>query len=49
MKRAMTAVFHQRARKQVFGFVKSEKIRTACSVKYYVPTHSLINCAQWNI
>ena len=40
---------YQRALKQVFGFVKSENIRTGRKVKCYVPTHSLINYAQWNI
>jgi hypothetical protein len=40
---------YQRALKQVFGFVKSENIRTGRKVRCYVPTHSLINYAQWNI
>jgi hypothetical protein len=38
-----------RALKQVFDFVKSENVRTGRKVKCYVPTHSLINYAQWQI
>jgi hypothetical protein len=38
-----------RALKQVFEFVKSENIRTGRKVKCYVPTHSLINYAHWQI
>jgi hypothetical protein len=40
---------YQRALKQVFGFVKAENSRTGRKVKCYVPTHSLINYAAWNI
>ncbi len=38
-----------RALKQVFDFVKSENVRTGRKVKCYVPTHSLINYAHWQI
>jgi hypothetical protein len=38
-----------RALQQVFDFVKSENARTGRQVKCYVPTHSLINYAHWNI
>ena len=38
-----------RALKQVFDFVKSENARTGRKVKCYVPTHSLINYAHWQI
>ena len=38
-----------RALKQVFDFVKAENARTGRTVKCYVPTHSLINYAQWQI
>ncbi|WP_422927858.1 hypothetical protein [Singulisphaera sp. PoT] len=40
---------YQRALKQVFDFVKAENDRTGRHVKCYVPTHSLINYAQWKI
>ncbi len=40
---------YQRALKQVFEFVKAENARTGRHVKCYVPTHSLINYAQWRI
>lgn len=38
-----------RALKQVFDFVKAENARTGKHVRCYVPTHSLINYAYWNI
>jgi hypothetical protein len=38
-----------RALKQVFDFVKAENARTGRHVKCYVPTHSLINYAHWQI
>ena len=38
-----------RALKQVFDFVKAENARTGRKVKCYVPTHSLINYAHWQI
>ncbi len=38
-----------RALKQVFDFVRSENARTGRKVKCYVPTHSLINYAHWQI
>jgi hypothetical protein len=38
-----------RALKQVFDFVKAENVRTGRKVKCYVPTHSLINYAHWQI
>ncbi len=38
-----------RALKQVFDFVKAENARTGKHVKCYVPTHSLINYAHWQI
>lgn len=40
---------YRRALKQVFDFVKAENARTGRHVKCYVPTHSLINYAHWNI
>ena len=40
---------YQRALKQVFDFVKAENARTGRHVRCYVPTHSLINYAQWKI
>jgi hypothetical protein len=40
---------YRRALKQVFEFVKAENARTGRHVKCYVPTHSLINYAQWKI
>jgi hypothetical protein len=40
---------YRRALKQVFEFVKAENARTGRQVKCYVPTHSLINYAQWKI
>lgn len=40
---------YQRALKQVFDFVKAENARTGRHVRCYVPTHSLINYAQWGI
>ena len=40
---------YQRALKQVFDFVKAENARTGRNVKCYVPTHSLINYADWGI
>ncbi len=40
---------YQRALKQVFEFVKAENARTGRHVRCYVPTHSLINYAQWKI
>ena len=49
--RASQLKYHlfQRALKQIFDFVKAENSRTGRRVKCYVPTHSLINYAQWNI
>jgi hypothetical protein len=40
---------YRRALKQVFDFVKAENARTGRHVKCYVPTHSLINYAHWQI
>ncbi len=40
---------YQRALKQVFDFVTAENARTGRNVKCYVPTHSLINYADWGI
>ncbi len=40
---------YRRALKQVFDFVKAENARTGRTVKCYVPTHSLINYAHWQI
>ena len=40
---------YRRALAQVFAFVKEENARTGKHVKCYVPTHSLINYAHWNI
>jgi hypothetical protein len=38
-----------RALQQIFDFVKAENARTGRQVKCYVPTHSMINYAHWNI
>jgi hypothetical protein len=40
---------YRRALTQVFDFVKQENARTGRHVRCYVPTHSLINYAHWNI
>jgi hypothetical protein len=40
---------YRRALQQVFDFVKAENARTGRHVKCYVPTHSLINYAHWQI
>ena len=40
---------YQRALKQVFDVVRDENRRLGKSIKCYVPTHSLINYAHWNI
>ncbi len=40
---------YKRTLKQVFDFVKTENARTGRHVKCYIPTHSLINYAQWHI
>jgi len=40
---------YRRALQQIFDFVKAENARTGRQVKCYVPTHSLINYAHWNI
>ena len=40
---------YQRALKQVFDVVREENHRLGKAVRCYVPTHSLINYAQWNI
>jgi hypothetical protein len=40
---------YRRALQQVFDFVKAENGRTGRHVKCYVPTHSLINYAHWQI
>lgn len=40
---------YQRALKQIFDFVKEYNKQTGKNIKCYVPTHSLINYAQWKI
>ena len=40
---------YQRALKQVFDVVKDESSRRAKPIPCYVPTHSLLNYAQWEI
>ncbi len=40
---------YRRALHQVFDFVKAENARTGRQVRCYVPTHSLINYAHWQI
>ncbi len=40
---------YRRALKQVFDSVKAENARTGKHIRCYVPTHSLINYAHWQI
>ena len=40
---------YRRALKQIFDFVHDYNKQTGKHVRCYVPTHSLINYAQWNI
>ena len=40
---------YRRALKQIFDFVHAYNKQTGKHVRCYVPTHSLINYAQWNI
>lgn len=42
-------VLYRDALKQIFNAVKEHNARTGKSVKCYVPTHSLVNYAQWKI
>jgi hypothetical protein len=49
--RAARLMYHLygRALKQVFDFVRADNERTGKHIRCYVPTHSLINYAHWNI
>ncbi len=40
---------YRRALKQVFDFVKADNAQSGRKVRCYVPTHSLVNYAHWNI